>query len=550
MPDREPQELERRIQSLTEKLLASFEELDFLHSLAGILARPGEVKDLDGYLVEQTAGILRADGGWVARVEGDGSLRTGAVQGFPRGVAEALNEALLAPLLREGALPLLVDDLSVALGRRATVQDARRRRRQPAESLLARMRSRDRPCAFLACPLVVSAEALGVIALGRRARGDVFTAGDGKLLSTLAVQAALYIKNAMLLEQLKSEAQSLGRRVRQLESDRRLRPDLSWIQADSASMQRLAGQVESAAISGATVLLLGESGTGKSLIARILHELSGRRDGPFVEINCGAIPPALIESELFGHARGAFTGADRERAGLFEEARGGTVFLDEIAELPPELQVKLLSVLERHRIRRVGENRDRPVDVRVVAATNADLPSAVRQGRFREDLFYRLNVISLTAPPLRQRREDILPLAERFLAELARETNRRVSEFSPPARQALLGYSWPGNVRELRNVVERSLLLKTGGGRIEGEDLPPLGGIRRDEVAAPANTLPLPRAVREFERGLILRALERSGGVVARAAEILGVSRTNLHNKLRRHGLLKEQTWGDKSHDQ
>jgi transcriptional regulator with PAS, ATPase and Fis domain len=408
--------------------------------------------------------------------------------------------------------------------------------------------SDDRPRAFLACPLIVSAEVLGVIALGRRGPGDVFTAGDGKLLSTLAVQAALYIRNARLLQQLKSEAQSLGRRVRQLETDTRLRPDLSWIRAESAAMKRLAGQVESAAVSGATVLLLGESGTGKSLIARILHHLSARRDGPFVEINCGAIPPALIESELFGHARGAFTGAERERAGLVEEAGGGTILLDEVAELPPELQVKLLSVLERRHVRRVGENRDRPVDVRVIAATNADLVSAVRQGRFREDLFYRLNVISLTVPPLRQRREDIVPLAGRFLAELARETNRRVTGFSPAAEQALEGYPWPGNVRELRNVVERSLLLKSSGERIEREDLPPLGGIGRDEIQAGGSTAPLPQAVREFERALILRALERSGGVVAGAAEMLRIPRTNLHNKLRRHGLLKSSTWGDNSH--
>jgi transcriptional regulator with PAS, ATPase and Fis domain len=266
-----------------------------------------------------------------------------------------------------------------------------------------------------------------------------------------------------------------------------------------------------------------------------------------VEINCGAIPAGLIESELFGHARGAFTGAGRERAGLFEEAKGGTVLLDEVAELPPELQVKLLSVLERHQVRRVGENRDRSVDARVVAATNSDLASAVRQGRFREDLFYRLNVISLTVPPLRQRREDILPLARRFLAEIARETNRRVGGFSPSAETALLEHRWPGNVRELRNVVERSLLLKASGARIERGDLPPLTGSPRREARAALPDAPLADAVRDFEKGLILSALERAGGSVARAADLLGISRTNLHNKLRKHDLLKAPQWRDNS---
>ena len=537
MPTHEGASAERRIQSLTEKLLASFEELDFLHSLAAILARPGEVEDLDAYLARETAAILHADGGWVARLGAEGALATSAVHGFPAAVSDHLNDRLLAPLMREGELPFLVDDLHAALARRG------------GDTPLPRgLDGAELPHAFVACPLVVNTEALGAIALGKRRPGDPFTAGDQKLLSTLAVQAALFIKNATLLQQLKAEARNLGRRVELLESDARLRPDLDWIRSENPTMKRLASQVETAAPTDATVLLLGESGTGKSLVARILHRLSPRRGGPFVEINCGAIPAGLIESELFGHARGAFTGAGRERAGLFEEARGGTVLLDEVAELPQELQVKLLSVLERRQVRRVGENRDRAVDARVVAATNSDLTSAVRQGRFREDLFYRLNVITLTVPPLRQRPEDILPLARRFLAELARETNRRVEGFSPAAEAALLEHRWPGNVRELRNVVERSLLLKASGARIERPDLPPLAGSpRRDAQAAPSDA-PLAEAVREYERARILSALDHAGGSVARAAGLLGISRTNLHNKLRKHDLLRASKWSDDSH--
>jgi len=537
MPPRDRAGADRRIQSLTEKLLAAFEELDFLHSLAGVLARPSEVEDLDEYLVRETTSIFRAEGGWVARRDESAELQSSALHGFPPRVSDYLNEALLGPLVREGALPFLVDDLHAALGRRGAL------------AALPRGLSPDGlPAAFLACPLVVNTEILGVIALGKRRRGDVFTAGDQKLLSTLAIQAALFIKNAAHLHRYRAEARSLGKRVELLESEAKSRPDPAWIEGESPTMRRLASQVETAAGTGATVLLLGESGTGKSMIARMLHRLSARRNGPFVEINCGAIPSGLIESELFGHARGAFTGAGRERSGLFEEAKGGTVLLDEVAELPPEMQVKLLTVLERHRVRRVGENRDRPVDVRVVAATNSDLASAVRDGRFREDLFYRLNVINLPVPPLRQRKEDIVPLARRFLADLGRETNRRIQGFSPAAEEALLRYSWPGNVRELRNVIERSLLLKSSGTRIERDDLPVLSGAVHGKTPAQFSEGPLGDAVREFERARIVGALEQSAGVVAKAAEILGISRTNLHNKLKKHGMLRMGTWSDNSH--
>jgi transcriptional regulator with GAF, ATPase, and Fis domain len=532
----DPGDAEKRIQNLTEKLLATFEELDFLHSLAAILARPSEVADLDGYLVRETASIFRADGGWLARRAEGSDLHSAAVHGFPATVAEFLNERFLSPLIREEGLPFLVDELEAALLQRGVTKPG------------AGFPAGELPHAFLACPLVANTEVLGVIVLGKRTPGDVFTAGDQKLLSTLAVQAALFIKNATLLRRLEAEARRLGKRVELLESDPVSRPDLSWIRSGSAVMRRLAEQVESAAAAGATVLLLGESGTGKSLVARILHRLSARRDGPYLEVNCGAIPAGLIESELFGHARGAFTGAARERAGLFEEANGGTILLDEVADLPQELQVKLLSAIEQHRVRRVGENRDRPVDVRIIAATNADLAAAVRSGRFREDLYYRLNVITLTIPPLRQRREDILPLARRFLAELARETNRRILGLSPAAEQALLEHSWPGNVRELRNVVERSLLLKGAGTMVELRDLPPLQALEGPERRTELPHEPLADAVRGYERSLIVTALEQSGGVVARAADLLGISRTNLHNKLGKHGLLKSQQWGDGSH--
>lgn len=541
MPERNTAELERRLQNVTEKLLGVFEELDFVHSMATGLGQPGGVGDIDSYLLRETLPIFRADGGWVARRRGDGRFDTVASEGFPEIVSRTLTRGPVAYLADRGSLPFLVDDLPGFLARQHDLRDG--------DPMAASRELEDLPRAFLVASLEIHTEVLGVICLAKRAPGDVFTAGDSKLLTTLATQASLYIKNANLVAGLRDEAQSLGRRVRQLESDPRGAPDLSWIRGPSRAMRGVARQVEAAAATDVTVLLLGESGTGKSLVSRILHRQSPRASGPFVELNCGAVAPGVIESELFGHARGAFTGADRARPGLFEEADNGTILLDEVGDLPLDAQVKLLNVLERRRVRRVGENKDRAVNVRVVAATNADLSGAVRKGNFREDLFYRLNVLSLTIPPLRQRKEDILHLARLFLEDLARETNRRVHGFSPEAGKLLTAHAWPGNVRELRNVVERSLLLKTEGDRIEAGDLS-LGGEAEEGGPARLSSLPLPGAVQEYEKSLILEALRQSHGVVAKAAEALQISRTNLHNKLRKHDLVRTHAWGDEIHEE
>ena len=543
-------ELRRRLESTTERLLSVFEELDFLHSLAETLASPEGVDDLPGYLLDETLKIFSADGGWILRPDADGELQVVAQRHLPEPVVTYLSQKVVPELLAQDALPFLVDDLHRALIR------LRPRIGHTPESI----RPRDLPRAFLAARLNFHQETLGVIALVKKAPGNAFSSGDQRLLTTLASQAGLFLQNGALMRQLQDEAIHLGRRLEQLEGDTGPQMDIAVIRGPSEAMNRLAGEVEGAAGTDSTVLLLGESGTGKSLVARILHGESGRRDGPMVEINCGAVPPALIESELFGHARGAFTGADRDRPGLFEEAEGGSIFLDEIAELPMESQVKLLTVLEGRRIRRVGENRDRLVNARVIAATNADLARAVGEGAFREDLFYRLNVISLTVPPLRQRGEDILPLARKFLEELAMETHRRVTGFSPDAQRALVAYPWPGNVRELRNVVERSLLLKREGDRIELGDLsiqPPVGATSSGYVpASPVNAPVLPEpgeslsdAVEDYEETMILAALEETGGVVSRAAKRLGISRTNLHNKMRKHGLERKSTFHDNSND-
>jgi two-component system, NtrC family, response regulator HydG len=282
---------------------------------------------------------------------------------------------------------------------------------------------------------------------------------------------------------------------------------------------------------GSTALITGESGVGKERIARLVHDESPRAGRPFVAVNCGAVTETLLESELFGHARGAFTGAERERPGLFEAANGGTLFLDEIGEISAGMQVKLLRALQEREIRRVGENRARPVDVRVVAATNRSLADEVAAGRFRQDLFYRLRVIELRVPPLRERAEDVLPLARVFLAETARRMGRKVTGFTPRAADQLLRHDWPGNVRELQNAVEHAVALCEGS-RVDVDDLP-------EELRA-AMPRPRPtgktRRLEDVEREYILAAVEGAGGNRTRAAAELGIGLATLKRKLRRYG--------------
>jgi DNA-binding NtrC family response regulator len=283
------------------------------------------------------------------------------------------------------------------------------------------------------------------------------------------------------------------------------------------------------AASDATVLILGESGTGKELVARAIHAASPRSAGPFVPVDCGAIAEGVLESELFGHVRGAFTGAQAARRGLFEEAGGGTLFLDETGDVGPGLQARLLRALQEGTIRRVGANEAIPVDVRVVAATNKDLEAAVRAGRFREDLFYRLNVVTLRIPPLRERREDVPLLAEHFAAKHGRGEGATVS---PAARELLQAYDWPGNVRELENVIARALALNPSG-VVVPVDLPDR---LRNAVPEPARGLPLPSGLRptldELSRRYVALVLSECGGNKTRAAEQLGIDRKTLYRIL------------------
>lgn len=306
------------------------------------------------------------------------------------------------------------------------------------------------------------------------------------------------------------------------------------IVARSDSMRKLLDMASRVARVDSTVLIFGPSGAGKERIARLLHEESTRETGPFIAVNCGAITETLLESELFGHAKGAFSGATHDRPGLFEAAENGTLLLDEIGEIPPSMQVKLLRALQEREIRRVGENKTRKVDVRIIAATNRDLGQEVALGNFRQDLYYRMNVVALHVPPLRDRRDDILPLARVLLSEAALRNKRRISTISPEASDQILRYTWPGNVRELENAMERAVALAPGD-RVELDDLP-------EEVRqAPSAARLAPGAIRsleEIEREYILVSLERNGGNQTHTAEQLRIGSATLYRKLKSYGLI------------
>jgi transcriptional regulator with PAS, ATPase and Fis domain len=309
------------------------------------------------------------------------------------------------------------------------------------------------------------------------------------------------------------------------------------ILGDDPRLAEVLRLVRNVADTDCTVLITGESGTGKELLARAVHAGSLRKDGPFVPLNCAAIPESLIEAELFGHVRGAYTGAIAAREGRIASAHGGTLFLDEIGDLPPSAQAKLLRMLQDLVITPLGSDRPLAIDVRIVAATNQDLERMVDEGKFRADLYYRLSVIPVQVPPLRERAGDVVVLARQFLAAANQRNGRGVDGFEESAERALAEHRWPGNVRELMHMVERAVLLK-GQGRIRASDLP-LARIARGtgthRVTIPTEGLDLRRAMDEVERQLIDEALERTGGNRTEAAALLGLNRTTLVEKIRKH---------------
>jgi two-component system nitrogen regulation response regulator NtrX len=343
-------------------------------------------------------------------------------------------------------------------------------------------------------------------------------------------KTVLVVRNALRQRQLEAENRVLRAHV-----DRRL-----VMVGESDAIRQLREQIAMAAPTNGRVLIYGENGTGKELVARSVHALSRRRAGPFIEVNCAAIPEELIESELFGHVKGAFTGAVSDRRGRFEAADGGTIFLDEIADMSLKTQAKVLRVLQEQVVDPVGGTQSVRVDVRVLAATNKDLPSEIRGGRFREDLYFRLNVIPVFVPPLREREEDIPLLAEHFMAELSREYGRRPKTMDASAIDALRRYAWPGNVRELRNVIER-LMIMVSGDVISAQHVPFLDSPRvetPDAYSVDGQVLSLHDARERFERDYILRTLAAQQGNMSRTADVLGVERSNLYRKMRAFGII------------
>jgi DNA-binding NtrC family response regulator len=336
----------------------------------------------------------------------------------------------------------------------------------------------------------------------------------------------LRIDRALADEALRRENENLRAQIRD-------RYALPGIIARSPEMRRVLDLVARVAPTDATVLIQGESGTGKELIAKAIHHASPRARGAFVAVNCGALPESLLESEIFGHVKGAFTGASMNKKGLFEEAHQGTLFLDEIGEMTPALQVKLLRALQDGEVRPVGSTQSLSMDARVLAATNRELEPMMRQGRFREDLFYRLNVIAITLPPLRNRREDISVLAEHFLARFAAKQERAL-RLGPAALDRLLAYAWPGNIRELENAMERAAILSRTDS-VGVDDLPPHVAARLDLGSPPFLTRQLSLA--ETERTHILQTLERCGWNHSRTADALGIGRTTLWRKLKEYGI-------------
>jgi len=330
-------------------------------------------------------------------------------------------------------------------------------------------------------------------------------------------------------------------RVENIELKKKLRSshDLTNIIGKSQPMKDLNEMVAMVAPSEATALITGESGTGKELIARSIHYNSGRKEGPLVTVNCAALTETLLESELFGHEKGAFTGADRRREGRFMQANKGTIFLDEIGEMSSVMQAKLLRVIQDREIQRVGSDFTLKVDVRILAATNRDLQEDVSVGKFREDLYYRLNVVTLRIPPLKERVEDIPLLAQHFLERYARKNKKRIKGFTPLAMDMFLKYDWPGNVRELENAVERAVILGPGD-YITEKELPlsiTKAYPHAEEIDRPPTVSKEPQSLEEAEKDAVLAALEASGGNKSETARVLGITRKTLHKKLQKYGV-------------
>jgi formate hydrogenlyase transcriptional activator len=385
-----------------------------------------------------------------------------------------------------------------------------------------------------ALPLVVRGKSIGTVTVGSL-KSFQYSAGDAEFLMEVASQIAIAVDNMRAYEEIAELKARLQAENIYLQEEIKTEHNFEEIIGRSQPVQRLLREVEQVAPTDATVLIQGETGTGKELLARAIHDRSRRKDRPLVKVNCGSIPAGLVESELFGHEKGAFTGAIQRRIGRFELAHGGTIFLDEVTELPLDTQVKLLRVLQEGEFERIGSSQTIKVDVRVIAATNRDVKEIVRQGIFRSDLFYRLNVFPLAVPPLRERNADIPLLVNFFLSRFGKKLGKDVRGVSQKSMESLARYDWPGNIRELQNVVERAVVLAGGPVVKVDESMVRSGG------PAPDSALD---TLENVERGHILRALTETGWVVHGkngAAEVLGINPSTLRSRMEKLGIRKPQ---------
>ncbi len=529
-------QLNRRVLELStlyeiSKILGS--SLDLEQSLTGIL------RILNSFMGMRKGTILLYDA-----KTGELSIRL-ALGMTPEEMARGkyqMGEGILGKVMQHG-LPMVIPDIG----------------QEP--QFLDRTRSRgdlgEQPIAFIAVPIKVSGETVGVLSVDRLFAAETSFEEDVRVLT---IVASLIGQAVNLHLHVMREREGLLEQTRSLQQALRTRYRLDNIVGRSKRMREIYDAVEQVSQTRATVLIRGESGTGKELIARAIHYNSPRAAGPFVKINCAALPQGLLESELFGHEKGAFTGAITAKKGRFELADGGSLFLDEIGDLPMPVQVKLLRVLQERCFERVGGTRTIAVDVRIIAATHQDLEAAMAGSEFREDLYYRLNVVPLLLPPLRERREDIPLLIEHFLAKYNRENNRKV-RITGRVLQAMLNYDWPGNVREVENCVERMVIM-TRRRLVLPEDLPlPIETVPDDPEERPSLAMTArgrtptggpPSSgiskLRDLERQQIIRALARAGGVQARAAGLLGITPRQLSYRLRKHAIVRAFQLADETH--
>jgi transcriptional regulator with GAF, ATPase, and Fis domain len=473
-----------------------------LVSFSELLLRGGDLEALLNELIDQVVAMTRASKGFLVLAnEGGETYDIRVARNLERQPVDDPSELLSDHIIRE-----------VITTREAQIiSDAYADDRFQTSLSVINLKL----CSVMCVPLVVRGELLGLIYVGNDNVRDLFKREQLETLKIFAAQAALFIKNAKLLNELRSESAELAQRLEEVK--------FGEIIGSCPQMIEVYNRVEKVASTDITVLVTGETGTGKELIAREIHDRSPRRKGAFVTVNCGAIPENLIESELFGHIKGAFTGAIATQIGKFQAADGGTIFLDEIGELPLQLQVKLLRVLQERHIQRVGETKTTAIDVRVVAATNRDLQEEVREGRFREDLYFRLAVIGIELPPLRERGDDVLLIARYLVSRYIKEYGRDIDAtqaFAPSAVHAMMRFSWPGNIRQLENHIKKALVLAEGP-QIGAKDLDleaPEGAQSDDGYI-----LPLAEAREAWQREYINRVLALNGGNRTKTARDLGV---------------------------